>query len=132
MSSTEFSAILTCLPLLNELLFGVAQTWGISNDYMFLFRRTDPTTSRFSLVPTLEKLSFLPVGNFASTYTASALIGVLEARWRASTEADMSDSGAKPSARLLSVKLDKGMDDERLDQLRVEGLQVAVWGEANE
>ncbi|KAL0062393.1 hypothetical protein AAF712_010739 [Marasmius tenuissimus] len=71
-------------------------------------------------------------GNFASTYTADALTDALEARWRATTEPDASDSVATPSPRLLAVRLDKEVDDERLDQLRVEGRQVGVWGETDE
>ncbi|KAJ8089299.1 hypothetical protein PM082_014547 [Marasmius tenuissimus] len=117
MSSIEFSAVLRSLSLLNDISFGVAEDGGISDDYMFLFRQTDPTTSRFRLVPNLKSLSFLPIGNFASTYTADALTDALEARWRATTEPDVSDSVATPSPRLLSVRLDKEVDDERLDQL---------------
>ncbi|KAJ8090593.1 hypothetical protein PM082_018150 [Marasmius tenuissimus] len=90
------------------------------------------SSSQRDIERVLESLSFLPVGDFASTYTPDALIDILEARWWVSTESDASDSAATPTSRLLFVKLDKGVNDERLDQLRVEGLQVGLWGESNE
>ncbi|KAJ8089286.1 hypothetical protein PM082_014534 [Marasmius tenuissimus] len=132
MTVDEFSAVLTPLVSLEEISFCVAQVGGISDECLSLFLRKNPSDNGFSVIPRLERLSFLPVGEFASTYTPEALIDVLEARWRVSTEPDASDSVTTPTSRLLSIKLDKGVDDERLDQLRVEGLQVGVWGESDE
>ncbi|KAL0058067.1 hypothetical protein AAF712_015271 [Marasmius tenuissimus] len=128
----EFSTVLAPLILLNDLSLGVAQVGGISDNYLSLFNQKNSTGSRFSLIPKLESLSLLPVGDFASTYTIDALINVLEARWRVLLEpADDSSNNAETLAdsRLMSVKLDKGIDDERLDQLRVEGLRVVLWGD---
>ncbi|KAJ8089267.1 hypothetical protein PM082_014515 [Marasmius tenuissimus] len=128
----EFSTVLAPLISLNDLSFGVAQVGGISDNYLSLFNQKNSTGSRFSLIPKLESLSLLPVGDFASTYTIDALIDVLEARWRVLLEsADDSSNNAETLAdsHLMSVKLDKGIDDERLDQLRVEGLGVVLWGD---
>ncbi|KAK1229595.1 hypothetical protein PQX77_007339 [Marasmius sp. AFHP31] len=128
----EFYIVIAPLTSLYDLSFGVAQVGGISDDYLSLFNQKNPATSRFSLIPKLESLSLLPVGDFASTYTFDALIDVLEARCRVSVESaddGLNDVATPADSRLMSVQLDKGIDDGRLDQLRIEGLRVGLWGE---
>ncbi|KAJ8089338.1 hypothetical protein PM082_014586 [Marasmius tenuissimus] len=114
MSPNEFSTVPTALTSSKDLSFGVALVDGISDQYG---------------IPRLRSLSLLPVGNFASTYTAEALVDLLEGRWRISVAPEASDSTETANSWLLSVIFDKEIDDEHLDRLRVEGLQVRLWGE---
>ncbi|KAK1228582.1 hypothetical protein PQX77_008369 [Marasmius sp. AFHP31] len=124
MPANELSTTLTRLVSLNNLSFGVAQIGGISDEYISLLRQ-EPTEG-FSFIPKLETLSFFPVQDFASTYTPETLINVLEARWGVSPERDAGTTAGTSHSRLRFVKLDNPIDDGRLDQLRVEGLQVEV------
>ncbi|KAJ8089316.1 hypothetical protein PM082_014564 [Marasmius tenuissimus] len=124
MPPNEFSTVLTPLTSLNDLSFGVALVGGISDEYLSLFRRTDTATNSLSLVPRLESLSLLPIDGFASSYTDEALVDLLETRWRISGVPEASDSTGAANSRLSFVKLDRVIDDERLDQLRVEGLRI--------
>ncbi|KAJ8090562.1 hypothetical protein PM082_018119 [Marasmius tenuissimus] len=116
------------LTSLNNLSFGVAQIGGISDEYISLLRQKP--TGGFSLIPKLESLSLFPVQNFPFTYTPETLIDVFEARWRVLPERDAGlNTLGMSHSRLHFVKLDNPIDDERLDQLGIEGLQVEVWGE---
>ncbi|KAJ8089285.1 hypothetical protein AAF712_010746 [Marasmius tenuissimus] len=127
MPPNKFSIALTGLTSLNNLSFGVAQIGGISDEYISLLRQRP--TGGFSLIPKLESLSLFPVQNFPSTYTPETLIDVLEARWRVLPERDAGlNTMGMSHSQLHFVKLDNPIDDERLDQLRIEGLQVEVWG----
>ncbi|KAJ8089284.1 hypothetical protein AAF712_010747 [Marasmius tenuissimus] len=129
MSPSEFSATLTRLTSLKDLSFGVARVGGITDEYLTLLRRLEPATRGFLIAPKLSSLSLIPVGDFASTYTNSALIDLLEIRWRVPLP-DASDTAAISCLPIRSVRLDKGADDGRLDRLRVEGLHVELWGES--
>ncbi|KAJ8090596.1 hypothetical protein PM082_018153 [Marasmius tenuissimus] len=120
MSPSEFSAILTRLTSLKNLSFGVARVGGITDEYLTLLRRVGPATRGFLIAPKLSSLSLIPVGDFASTYTNSSLIDLLEIRWRVPLP-DASDTAAISNSPIRSVRLDKGADDGRLDRLRVEG-----------
>ncbi|KAK1231164.1 hypothetical protein PQX77_005690 [Marasmius sp. AFHP31] len=126
MPPAELSAVLKLLTSLKELSFGVSQAGGISNEYLSVLGETRSTTSCFSVVPKLQDLTLLPVGDFASTYDTEALVSLLGARWRVAGLGS-SVSTATNTSHLVSVKLDKGVDDERLDQLRAEGLRVGLW-----
>ncbi|KAL0062402.1 hypothetical protein AAF712_010748 [Marasmius tenuissimus] len=126
MPPDDFAAVLTLLPSLRELSFGVPQVYGISNEYLSLLGQTDPSSGWFSVVPILQTLSLLPAGHFSSTYTTEVLVKVLEDRWR-HTVPEPRESAAAIYSQLVSVHLDKDVDDERLDRLRSEGLRIEVW-----
>ncbi|KAK1228583.1 hypothetical protein PQX77_008370 [Marasmius sp. AFHP31] len=130
MSLSEFLATLTRLTSLKVLSFGVARVGGITDEYLTLLRRVDPAMRDFLVAPRLSSLSLIPVGDFASTYTHPALMDLLEARWKIPVPSDAGGTAATSNLPIRSVKLDKGADDGRLDQLRVEGLQVELWGES--
>ncbi|KAK1214998.1 hypothetical protein PQX77_022409 [Marasmius sp. AFHP31] len=111
--------LLARLPSLNVLSFGVVG--GITDEYLLLFRPTEPNEGE-SILPNLEELSLIPLADFDSTYSDDTLVTILEARWRAGAQTP------NTTGCLVFVGLDRPVESERLDVLRIEGLQVEMWG----
>ncbi|KAL0572451.1 hypothetical protein V5O48_009520 [Marasmius crinis-equi] len=126
MPPNEFSAVLSRIAALTDLLFGAAK--GITDGFISLFLPTHPETGDFLVVPNLRNLTLFAAPDARSSYSEDMLLDVLETRSRVPSV----EAASSPS-KLLSVSLDKPVEgdsvSQRLDQLRIEGLQVGTPGE---